>query len=75
MARTYAEELTCDICGSKSRVEAFTIVSKDGAVVIDLCAGDAKPLMTLYKEGSLEPRRRKTGDGTRSPGHAVVPVD
>lgn len=75
MARTYAEEMTCDICGTKSRVDSFTIVSKDGARVIDLCVGDAKPLAELYRQGSAEPRKRLTGDKSRATGHAVIPVD
>lgn len=75
MARTYSEELACDICGTKSRVESFTIVSKEGAVVIDLCVGDAKPLDALYKQGSKEPRKKVTGDRSRNSGHAVIPVD
>lgn len=75
MARTYAEEMSCDICGTKERVESFTIVSKDGAVVIDLCIGDAKPLLNIYKQGSTEPRKRVSGDKSRSTGHAVIPVD
>lgn len=76
MARTYNEELTCDICGSKSRVKSFTIVSEEGAAVIDLCAGDAKPLLKFWQAGSTEPRKKLTGGGhSRASGHSVTPVD
>lgn len=73
MARTVSEELVCDECGTTARVEAFTIVTRDGAAVVDLCPGDAKPLVRLYALGSTEPRRRK--DRRAASGHAVMPVD
>lgn len=75
MARAVSEKLSCDVCGTVSRVESFTIVTKDGAAVIDLCPGDAKPLLSLYRQGSTEPRKKLTGDRSRSSGHAVIPVD
>lgn len=73
MARKYAEEMSCDICGTTSRVDSFTIVSTDGASVIDLCRGDSKDLRKLWDAGSTEPRRRETAK--RSGGHSVTPVD
>lgn len=75
MARTVSEKLVCDVCGTSSRVSSFTIVSEDGAAVVDLCVGDAKPLVALWQAGSTEPRKRVTGDRRRSQGHAIIPVD
>ena len=75
MVREITETLKCNVCGTKTRVESFTIVTKDGAAVIDLCPGDSKPLLNLWRQGSTEPRKRLTGDRSRSSGHAVIPVD
>lgn len=63
--------LTCDICGTTVNVAAYTIVTPDGAHIIDLCPGDAKPLLKLYDKGSDKPRRKRNGPQ----GHAVIPVD
>lgn len=75
MAKTVSENLVCDVCGTSSRVKAFTIVSEEGAAVVDLCVGDAKPLVALWQAGSTEPRKRITGDRSRAQGHAIIPVD
>lgn len=75
MARTVNETLVCDICGTESRVASYSIVAPEGVAVLDLCPGDAKPLLKLWQAGSTEPRKRVTGDQRRSSGHAVVPVD
>jgi hypothetical protein len=74
MAKTVSEQLVCDVCGTTTNVAAYTIVTPEGAAVVDLCAGDAKPLLKLWHVGSTEPRKRVTGK-TRPPGHAVIPVD
>lgn len=74
MARNVSEDLICDVCGTGSRVTSYTIVDPDGATIVDLCAGDAKPLAALKAAGSKEPRR-KAASTRRASGHAVVPVD
>jgi hypothetical protein len=73
MAKTITEDLICDICGTKSRVTAYTIVAPEGAAVIDLCTGDAKPLVKLWQAGNTGPRQRV--DKRTQTGHAVIPVD
>lgn len=75
MARTVSEALICDLCGTQTKVSAWTITGPKGVSVIDLCAGDAKPLAKMWDAGSTEPRKRLTGDRRRGAGHAVVPVD
>lgn len=78
MARTTKEEMICDMCGTDREVSSFTIVTTDGARVIDLCAGDAKatPLLEAWNQGSGEPRRKMGRDGKPRPSsHAVIPVD
>lgn len=74
MARTVSEQMVCDICGTTTNVESYTITAPEGVAVVDLCAGDAKPLLKLWKAGSTEPRKRVTGQ-KRPQGHAVIPVD
>jgi len=75
VARTVSESLLCDVCGTATNVTPYTIVSPDGAAVVDLCIGDAKPLVKLWRAGSTEPRKRLTGNRSRAQGHAVIPVD
>lgn len=74
MARSVSEELVCDICGSNVNVESFTLVTPEGARVLDLCQGDAKGLRKYWNAGSAEPRKKVTGT-KRPQGHAVIPVD
>lgn len=73
MAKTISEDMVCDLCGTKSRVESYTIVTPQGAAVIDLCPGDAKPLLKLWQAGNTEPRQKV--DKRNRAGHAVIPVD
>ncbi len=75
MARATSEEMICDMCGTGTRVESYTITTPEGVAVVDLCPGDAKPLLKLWRAGSTEPRKRVTGDRRRPSGHAVIPVD
>jgi hypothetical protein len=67
-------KIKCAVCGTTTRVSSYTIVTPEGARVIDLCQGDAKPLLTIYSLGSGEPRRKRDG-GNDKPVHAVIPVD
>lgn len=75
MARTVSENLLCDMCGTSERVQSYTILAPQGAAVLDLCDGDAKPLLRFWQTGSTEPRKRITGDRRRLSGHSVTPVD
>lgn len=75
MAVKETQELVCDVCGSTRNVKSFTIVADDGAAIVDLCPGDARPLLKLWRAGSTEPRKKRTGTRRPTYGHRIEPVD
>jgi acylphosphatase len=52
----------CDICGDRTKDAAgYTIKSDDGAVSVDLCATDAKPIEELLARIRSRPVARRPG--------------
>jgi len=49
--------LTCAACGTTKNVDAYTIVTRDGARVVDLCRGDAKEMCAEHAGPQVETTR------------------